>query len=312
MPEQQVPHQVGDRLQRLGSTDHPARQGLTWHEDARAREHVLETRQRQTIDVFDDEQQGQQIVAGVALGQHLRGCGGGDRRLVALGAAVALADVTQHPHLHGHDVELFADVLANLDHRGAAGAGALGLGDVVDHIDAGQLDRQGLALAARLLLAGVDGRVVRRLGSRRQRCGVAGLGRGLDQHLGLVEQPPLARVRFTAGPEHAPTCQAQLFVNLEDARLEGFLQFGFTGLEGRLLCGLTGLEGRLPCGLTCLEGCLVLDLTRLESALLRQQQGFEHRRIVRQLRREDERTHAAGGVREGVGGAAWHAAIIPN
>jgi len=68
----------------------------------------------------------------------------------------------------------------------------------------------------------------------------------------------------------------------------------------------------LLCGLTRFKGCLVLDLTRLESALLRQQQGFEHRRIVRQLRREDARTHADGGVRKGVGGAARHAAIIPD
>ncbi len=167
--------------------------------------------------------------------------------LVALGAAVALADVAQHAHLHRHDVELFADVLADLDHGRAAGAGALGLGDVVDDVDARQLDGQGLALAACLLLAGVGERLARRLGGRRRQArGVACVGCRLGQRFGLVEEPALARVRFAAGPEHAPTRQAQLLVELEDACLEGFLQFGLPRIE-RLLrvnweFGLAGID----------------------------------------------------------------------
>lgn len=164
MPEQHIAHQVGDRLQCPCGADHPACQGLARHEHARAGEHVLEARQWQPIDVFDDDQQGQQVVAGVALGQHLRRGAGADRRLVALGAAVALADMAKHAYLHRDDVELFADVLADLDHRGAAGAGALGLGDIImDDVDARQLDGQGLALTARLLLAGVGRGLARRL-----------------------------------------------------------------------------------------------------------------------------------------------------
>lgn len=73
-------------------------------------------------------------------------------------------------------------------------------------------------------------------------------------------------MRFAAGSEHAPTCQAQLLVDLQDARLKGFLQFGLADLEGCLLLESQRLElGRK---------------LRLEGALLCQQQGFERCRIV--------------------------------
>jgi len=66
--EQHVAHQVGDRLQGPGGTDHPARERLARHEGARAGKDILEAGQRQAIDVLGDEQHRQQIVAGVALG----------------------------------------------------------------------------------------------------------------------------------------------------------------------------------------------------------------------------------------------------
>ena len=169
----------------------------------------------------------------------------------------------------------------------------------MDDVDAWQLDGQGLALAARLLLVDAGGGVGRPLGGRRQLRGVTtGLGGRFSQCFGLVEEPGLARVRFAAGPEHAPTRQAQLFVELEDAGLEGFLQFGLTRLDGGFLLEPKPLE----------LGCKL----RLEGPLLCQQQGFEHRRIVGQLLGMDDRAHAAGGIREMVGSALWHAGIIPD
>ncbi len=142
-------------------------------------------------------------------------------------------------------------------------------------------------------------------------------------------------MRFAAGPEHAPTRQAQLLVELEDAGLEGFLQFGLAGIERLLKLELTrhrtlsgvrlrgygrlsgGRPGRLEGGFLReskrLElGCKLGIELRLEGPLLGQQQGFEHRRIVGQLRREDGCAHADGGVRTRGGGAVWHAEIIPD
>jgi hypothetical protein len=49
---------------------------------------------------------------------------------------------------HRHDVELLADVLTDLDHWSAEGAGALGLGHINDHVDAGKCRQQGPSLAA--------------------------------------------------------------------------------------------------------------------------------------------------------------------
>ena len=142
-------------------------------------------------------------------------------------------------------------------------------------------------------------------------------------------------MRFAAGPEHAPTRQAQLLVELEDAGLEGFLQFGLAGIERLLKLELTrierflefdfaGMDDFLEVGLVRLEGgflreskrlelgCKLGIELRLEGPLLGQQQGFEHRRIVGQLRREDGCAHADGGVRTRGGGAVWHAEIIPD
>ena len=141
-----------------------------------------------------------------------------------------------------------------------------------------------------------------------------------DQCFSFVEEPALTRVRFAAGSEHAPTCQAQLFVDLEDACLEGFLQFGLTHLERLLLLGLAHLEGFTLLKLTSAEGAFLLksqrlelgDKLRFEGTLLREQQGFERGWIVGQLRGEDGCAHAVGGVREGGVGAARHADIIPE
>ena len=82
-----------------------------------------------------------------ALGQGLRGQGRRHRGVLAARAAIALADVTQHAHLHRHDVELFACVLADLHHRGAARAGARSCGDIMNDIHPGQPSVQGAAFA---------------------------------------------------------------------------------------------------------------------------------------------------------------------
>ena len=111
-----------------------------------------------------------------------------------------------------------------------------------------------------------------------------------------------------------------MFVDLEDACLEGFLQFGLTHLERLLLLGLAHLEGFTLLKLTSAEGAFLLKSQSLElgrklhfeGTLLCHQQGFEHSRIVGQLLREDGCAHAAGGVREGGVGAARHADIIPE
>ena len=142
-----------------------------------------------------------------------RGCGGtavtGVR--VALGTAVALADVAQHAHLHRHDVELLADVLADFDHRRTARAGALGFGNRVNDVDTWQFGRQRLALAA----AAVRG--CGRRGSRDCRGqfnGITRLRRSGRFGFGLVKQPCLSRVRFATSVKLAQTGQPDLFVKL--------------------------------------------------------------------------------------------------
>ena len=69
-----------------------------------------------------------------------------------------------------------------------------------------------------------------------------GLGGRLSQCFGLVEEPGLPRMRFAAGPEHAPTGPAQLLVELEDACLEGLLQFSLAHLDGGFLLASQRLE----------------------------------------------------------------------
>jgi hypothetical protein len=49
-------------------------------------------------------------------------------------------------------------------------------------------------------------------------------------------------MRFATGPEHAPTREAQLFVEREDACFEGLVQFRFTRFEG--LCSSASLASR--------------------------------------------------------------------
>jgi hypothetical protein len=156
----------------------------------------------------------------------------------------------------------------------------------MDHVDAGKLGRQGLALAAGTragrCLSTVPAAVGRRQGGRLDR-----LGRSFGQCFDFVEEPTLARVRFAARPEHAGARQADLLVELEDAGLEGL---GLLGQPCGELPGQLGGEGRL----------------------LRSQQRLQRGRIVRQHFRQYE----AGRIRgRGVGGAAGgfeHAATLPR
>ena len=82
---------------------------------------------------------------------HLRGHGGSGNRLAAR-AGVFAADVAQHEELGRHAVQLLADLFA--DALEGLTAGAVGLGDLVAVLDAGQACGQrlahGLALGARL------------------------------------------------------------------------------------------------------------------------------------------------------------------
>jgi hypothetical protein len=57
--------------------------------------------------------------------------------------------MAQHLDLHRHDVELLADLFANLHHRRAAGADPLVFWQLVNDVDAWQFCRQWCALAAR-------------------------------------------------------------------------------------------------------------------------------------------------------------------
>ena len=62
-------------------------------------------------------------------------------------AGVLVAHVAQDLDLGRHDVELLADLRANAGQNAAAGAGLLGLGQVVDHLHPGQVGGDGLAAA---------------------------------------------------------------------------------------------------------------------------------------------------------------------
>ena len=76
-------------------------------------------------------------------------------------------------------------------------------------------------------------------------------------------------MRFAAGPEHAPTRQAQLLVELEDAGLEGFLQFGLAGIERLLKLELTRIERFLEFDFAGMDDFLEVGLVRLEGGFLR-------------------------------------------
>jgi hypothetical protein len=107
--------------------------------------------QRQVIVELGHHHLGQQPGRWEPLVDHLRGHGGSCNALAAR-AGVFAADVAQHEELGWHAVQLLADLFA--DTLQGLAAGAVGLGDLVVVLDAGETGRQclahGLALGARL------------------------------------------------------------------------------------------------------------------------------------------------------------------
>ena len=104
--------------------------------------------------------------------------------------------------LSGPDVELLAHLLPDDHHQGAVRRGALGLGQFVNDVNAGQIDRERGAFAPSLgggfLLSGVGGGVVSRcrrgesrLIARLARSGR--LGGGERRDLDLVKKASLAQ-----------------------------------------------------------------------------------------------------------------------
>ncbi len=82
--------QIQQRLQVLAALDHPARQGLAGDIDAVTTEDFFEAVQRQTIDVFGDQQHRQDARTGHALFDQLSRFVGGDRCGFTAAAAVDL------------------------------------------------------------------------------------------------------------------------------------------------------------------------------------------------------------------------------
>jgi len=107
--------------------------------------------QRQVVVELGHHHLGQQTRRWDALVDHLRGHGD-SRNALAARAGVFAADVAQHEELGWHAVQLLADLFAN-SFEGLA-TDAVGLGDLVAVLDAGQACGQrlahSLALGARL------------------------------------------------------------------------------------------------------------------------------------------------------------------
>jgi hypothetical protein len=106
--------------------------------------------QRQVVVELGHHHLGQQTGGRDALVDHLRRHGGSSNALAAR-AGVFAADVAQHEELGWYAVQLLADLFA--DALQGLTAGAVGLGDLVVVLDAGQAGGQrlahGLALGAR-------------------------------------------------------------------------------------------------------------------------------------------------------------------
>ena len=164
--------------------------------------------QRQPIDVLRRDDEREQPGACEALRQRLRRQRGGAKTPLAARAAVVAADVARHPRLRRHDVELFADHLAQareLDPVMRTGA----LASRRRVLDVDPLERVGQQGACRPRAP-----MGRDLG--------AGVGLGLLARLGLglVEPPELpVRQLLRRGPKAPRQQQPHLFVQPLDGRL---------------------------------------------------------------------------------------------
>src|SRR5207248_427973 len=107
--------------------------------------------------------------------------------LPAARTAVLGPDVPQHPHLRGLVIELLGDLLTDaLERRAVLRTDLLVIGEIVNHLDPGQVRREGLA-AALLALVGRD------------QDPLGGRLRGVRERLGLVEEAALIGRRLRGG-----------------------------------------------------------------------------------------------------------------
>ena len=207
-PEELLVQQIHQRHHQLAHPHHPPRQRRARQLHPDAPELLLLAVQRQPIDVLRGDDEREQPGAREALRQRLRRQRGGAKMPLAARAAVLAADMTQHPHLRRHDVELLAHHLGEafkLDP--VMRAGALGFRELMFDVD--PLERIGQRGAHRARAP-----MGRDLGAG---VGLGFLGRG---HLGLVEQPELCVGELLRRCPEAPRQQQPyLLVQLLDGRL---------------------------------------------------------------------------------------------
>jgi len=125
---------VHQRLQRHAHGADPLGQGRARQREAGAGKDRFLPVQRKMIGVLLDHDLGQQARRGDAAVEDGRCDGLGDDRL-AVAAGVLGVHVAVHEEAHRLDVQLLADVLADLHQRCAAG-GAIARGRFVDRLDA--------------------------------------------------------------------------------------------------------------------------------------------------------------------------------
>ena len=175
---------IDQRLQRQADHADPFGQRRARQCDAVAREDRFLPVQRQVVGVLLDRDLGQQARGGEAAVEDRRGDGFGDDRLAGA-AGVLRMHLAAHEEGHRLDVELLADVFADLHQRRTAG-GAVAGGRLVDRLDARQLGWQRAAWRG----AAFGGR----LGRRRLERGQLRFQRGDVRRHRLVEQLALRRI----------------------------------------------------------------------------------------------------------------------
>ena len=209
-----------------------------------------------------DHHEGDQAGAGDAPRHGL----GGDRRaghaVAAARAGVLGQDVDADLELGRDELELAGEVLADpMLHAAAAGAGLLGLGQVVLDADVREVIQRVPAAGARLL-----GLRLTRRGFRLGGGGDDGLDRGVEQ----VEEMPLARVvdeSLAAGAEDIAAEQRQFLGQLGVPGLQlAVIDGGLVEHAAELIVESPGVLGLFPGVLGLLPGVLGLPPQLLVAA----------------------------------------------
>ena len=134
-----VAQHVDERRHERSDAHHPSCKRGARELDADALELLALAIQRQRIGVLRRGDAGEQSGAGEALGDRLRQHRGGAKVPFATRATVLATDMTQHPHLHGNDVELLAHHLGEaLELHPVMRAGAFIFGQPMLDVDAWQ------------------------------------------------------------------------------------------------------------------------------------------------------------------------------